>query len=578
MALDLTDNTIKPVLMFEIDLSHEIDPITLVDHSPGVWQTRITFPGRTIVDDYGVVGYFPAKSAADLSINSARIAGEFYQRVYSFTSLRLQNKSFYIDGESNIYIHFDNWEPPFAKLTQLGASSTYATRTDTGAYHDGQFYEARVQSAPKLQRKVDPLFYGVIRYDSNTVDLDNSDGALDNLNDAIYSRSARYLFGVAGVDRSEFLKVYEGMVETFSLTRNKATIKLQDKRKLLTRPLPKNRYTLDEYMFLDERNIDKPIPLAYGYIRRGEAICLNEDETSPATYTFKFMDTEHHSATELIHVRVDGVPKTPASVDLSEGTFIFNSGDVVASGRVLPVSCEFIGADIHNALDAIKDIMTHYIDVAYIVENYNIDEWVAERSNVYDIGLLIDEAQDAIEILKKIAVSCLGDFMVQDDGRFTFRTFQYEKEPVATIEPEEVFEFALDRPSDQFLSSVTIKYDHDHVNDWWRTFINNEYEEEVWLDYHFLKGHEIESVLVNPADAEALASRIMQYSRYIPEIVKITVPAQYMILELRDFVRFSKNRVTDKERKYGIYEIIGIDKDMRNYKVKLELRYVRVSE
>jgi len=134
---------------------------------------------------------------------------------------------------------------------------------------------------------------------------------------------------------ADFDQKFTGNIEDDSRTWESLKVKLADIRKGLTRSIADNLLSQDDYPNLNDDDVDKPKPIAYGDIYNAECINLNKDESgSPATYTFLLCDTEFNDVDALTAVYVEGVALDPAVTTLSAstGTFTLTRSQLTVGG------------------------------------------------------------------------------------------------------------------------------------------------------------------------------------------------------------------------------------------------------
>ncbi|KKK52228.1 hypothetical protein LCGC14_3107030, partial [marine sediment metagenome] len=137
--------------------------------------------------------------------------------------------------------------------------------------------------------------------------------------------------------------------ENININEDTFSIEIVDKRKQLSRTLPKNVYDATTYPNIKDTNVGEPIPLGYGTILNAPAVCLNEKEAT-ATFTFKLVDVADHvygiNSIDTVYVENDPdilTVVTPSSTDLLNGEFVLTAGVYSTSTTV---TADFKGFDI----------------------------------------------------------------------------------------------------------------------------------------------------------------------------------------------------------------------------------------
>lgn len=343
---DLVEQPIlEPVVLFEIDIGEPQDFWIALE--AGIWMFKVTNVTEGVTYDFqnGAFCYGSFENAGgpeDLGtnevikiVNSFEVAGEQYTSVSGLANLRSTNKSFYYDAATTIiYVHFDGFDPPDVFTNKkIGVTAGFSTRA---IYLDDNYYEERLKSAPQISFSKDPLFWGILRFSENTIDLLNGDGYFDDFVQLdIYGQPARVKFGGPDLAYADFRTLFTGYVEKFSVNAERFSVSVADDRKKLSRKLPVNYWDATTYADIKSSNVGKPIPLAWGDIRNAPVVCTNEDESgTPATYSFKICDTTNHPIDAITKVYVNGVEVTPDSTTLATATFVLLTADYDPGDKV----------------------------------------------------------------------------------------------------------------------------------------------------------------------------------------------------------------------------------------------------
>jgi hypothetical protein len=508
---------------------------------------------------------------------------EDYTEVSTIANLRTQNKGFmWVQSENRVYIHFDGFDPYYAfYLISIGSVMGFSDHAQYSAAHI--YYDARLRSVPSITVSKDPLFFGLLRFEGGTIEMDNSDGYFDALvENNLRRQPIRLYHGFDGLAIADYKQVFSGFIESFHLNYEQIGIKAQDKRKFFTEILPPNFYNLDDHPNLDPDNVGQPIPLVFGSVKNAPLICTNEEEAAPASYEFILCDTSKHSikSGQTVTVRVDGVEKSTASFNAATGKITLATADYSPGDDV---TADFIGIvdgsndEIDNALDVIKYLITEYLGISYISDNFNTTEWGNEVSNVKDIGLFLNEETQIKEIIEKICVSTLVNILVQLDGKYTARTFDEDRTPERTIYADEFLDDPeIDYPSDEFLSWCKVGYSKDWAENKYRWVIDDTYRQQVQDEIGDDKMEEFETLLTSSTDAEDIAARIMDRAKQITRTIRRTATSQHIDLMVTDFVRVEVKRKDGTEVfPLGIYEISSITQNLTDHEVELELKFVK---
>ncbi|MHC4459778.1 MAG: hypothetical protein ACYS0I_22295, partial [Planctomycetota bacterium] len=338
--------------------------------------------------------------------------------------------------------------------------------------------------------------------------------------------------------------------EDYEITETEFNLQIQDKRKNFSRKLPTGVFTTAAYSDLADNDVDKPIPLAWGTIRKAPVVCINDSLSAAATYNFKICDTTNHAISTVQTVYVDGVEVTPTAISVGSATFSVSGGSAITQyepGDACTV--DFVGyvssgTVIENSLDVIKDILGDYLSIVYSSDTYDTAEWASAESDVYNIGLWVDEEKEIYEIIEEISRSNFGNFMIKADGKYSFRLIDESKDAVLTLEQDELFDPAGGYfPTDEFLTSVSIKYNREWNTDKFRRHLNTDQQTAIFNTYGTYRQREFETLVSQASAASALSTRIISLFDEIKPVFSNSVKLQASQLELMDNINLEVNRL-----------------------------------
>ena len=577
--MPFTDQSSKKIVLYEYDKPVDMTS-DLINYSAGIWQYLLTTSGVVVTDDNGNIGYYSYNNLVFYNVQSVNVDGFQLIPVGSISALYSQSGAFYYDSATTkIYIAFTDYEPPLSQQIYISAVVGFAYNTDTDMYFEGAYYDPRVSSIFGIKKSKDPLFYGLLKFESGTVRLINNDGELDDWRDRnLYRQATRILVGEAGNTYSQYSKVFSGIIGNDSRTWDSLSVKVEDVRAGLSTPVPYNKFNTTDYPDLADGNVDKMIPIAYGSIKNAPAFCVNEDEEgSPATYTFKFCDTEFNVATALTYVFIEGERLDSGdinSIDLATGTFTLTSA--VLNDRFGDVTCDFTGANITNGVDIIKDLMLNYANTTYISALWDTTETAIAQSDSRSTSLYIKDQIKLNKAIEQVCIDIDALFFAKDSGLYSIRIYDADRVPVKTIYKDEwMDEPQIDNNSDEFLTSCIIKYNKDQTEDEYYTYEETAYIDDAYAIYKSKQSKTIETGLTTEAAAILKAQTIMDRSKLVQDVVKRSVKFQHYDLEIMDFIICDPRcRVTGTEVP-AVWEVIGINKDLTNFEVQLTLQYIK---
>lgn len=563
------------IVLFEYD--SPLDRSNMLNFEAGVWFWTIT-PGDVVVtDDNGNTGYYDWKSAAVVNVKSFQYADIFLTQTTSLNDLRITVNSFYYDGATSyLYIRLADFEPVLTDKMIIGVAVGYSLKSNVDNVYNTLYYEPIVSSIFQLKKSIDPLFYGLLRYQSGDIKLINNDGEFDDWRSRnLFKMAARILVGDYGDSYEDFDQKYTGYIENDKRSFTGFSLTIQDTRKGLTQGVATNLLNDTDYPFLNDSNNDVSKPVAYGAITNAPSYCLNEEESGSPDRVFIFADTENNPVGSIEEVRVDGVVKTPTATDLTAGTFTLSNTDT--GGNFDEVKIDFT-VDTTNGIDILKDLMLNYDNKPFLDSFFDTTEVNAAETDCRDTSLYIDDSsvklKDAIE---SVCNDCDIRYFVKDNGLYTARLYDEDRTPTATILKDDWMPDAtIVNNGNQFLTSCRIGYQHDIEEDDRLYYENTDFKESTFAIYKSYKTDTFDTELTTLADAIDKSNTIMDISSNISDIVKRTANWNYSSIEPTDFVIAAPaDRVSSTTENLGIYEVMNVTKNLEKFTVKLALRYVK---
>ena len=532
----------EKLLLVEVDIGEDA---TFINAEPGLWQITYSVdkPGSTFGFGNGAFAFggFGNGGIADLGNDKARLkigsvfAGTtLLTRTTTRAAVRSTDQSFFFDTATNIlYVHFLNADPQDTiDPKQIGVVNGYSNKA---AYYDDVLYDGRVLSVPNFSRKKDPLFFGKISFVGGNISLINTDGEFDDFgeDENVYGAPARVLLGFDDNDYDDFKTLYEGQIQNFVINEDTWGLQVIDKRKQLSRALPTNTFEVADYPNLKASNAGKPIPLAYGTILNAPVVNTNEKEGTD-TFTFKLVDVSDHSfginSIDTIYTENTSntiVTVTPSSTDLAAGEFVLTAG-VYTTGNT--VTADFKGfidsgsALVQNGLDVMRDLMTTYFPISFDGNFFNTTDWNVAQAAAATVGVFINQAKPAIDIIEDLSFAVRGNFIVKDNGLFSYVIFDSARAVDQTIDDFELLAdspLAVDYDSSEVLTSVRVGYNKDWNENSYTELVYTADETTVFNKFKVYREKTFNTLLTSSADAETYAVNIMAISGDVSNIIKV---------------------------------------------------------
>lgn len=503
-------------------------------------------------------------------IGSVKADGVAYTEASAVANCVSLDSSWYFDQDEQIlYFHGVNYTEPESHLVIVGITKGMSNRAiDINT----MFYEPRITSDVEIEKTMDSLEWGIMKFDGATMTLSNSDGYFDDMFDNyIFGQQAVIKFG-GNADRNDpmayadYRTMFIGQVGVATLGENEIELELIEKRSGLSKMIPPNAYEQTTYADLSDDDIGKSIPLPYGTCYKVPCICINEDGSSP--YTFKVADVADHAngIYAVNYAYVAGISVTIDSTALASGTFnltdvFYTPGQGVTADIVGFV--DGIGQPIDSSIEVIKDILNVFGGISYNATNYNTT--VIDAITTYDINLFIDDKKPIHEIIENVAYSNMANFIVDDDGRYSWHKYDNAEAAAFTVASEEINEGEFIRPlydSENYLTSCHVGYAKQWDDEEWRWTSDISYQTASYAKYGKYRELKMETLLVKSADAIELASAVMSYMNEVKMELNNTTGIQYINRDIGDMCNLNGDRVDSTWMGSVKCEIVGIYKTL----------------
>lgn len=193
----------------------------------------------------------------------------------------------------------------------------------------------------------------------------------------------------------------------------------------------------------------------------------------------------------------------------------------------------------YKSLTLIREILEDYENIAYIKENYNIDNWQIEEERSREIAVLLDNDN------KKTTLDLIGELSFLEQGRLEiynnkidFRSTRFRSNE-AKYKIKQYCMGRVDKTveSDEYLSSCSIKYDLLKS-----TYKNTDFEEEAKKRHRINAHEEFETLLKRKEDAVSLSNEIMKSRYLLKEYYTFEYYETLLFLKLFDIVEFEYKR------------------------------------
>lgn len=566
-------------ILFEIDLPRH--PAAWINAGPGIYAVRMSGAQINVTDDHSVTGYYPAAEDDEkVRVGSVREGVNYYSECTSLAAMYDAFQVFYFDfAEQVLYVKCTAGDAPWFYDISAGIVWGFCQTEDGTYYYDDIFYDPRLNSCGTITKKVDSLFWGIMALQSVTVGLNNADGRFDRMRDEdIFGQPARIRTEEGGVITSRFA----GIVEEPSWSRKEYSLKISDKRAILSRKIPSHLFTAEEYPGVAQDMIGKAVPMLYGYRERIKCIPLDyalddgEYVLSTGSNRFLYADGTIGTLAGAVTCYVAGVQTSFTEVN---GIITINLDDTSNADSVVVDANGYTG--ITKALHVARDLMDVEGGYEYTDTFFDTTEWTAQEAESLTVGFLIGKDGDQVEMREAIESLCVSDSCYvypTNDGRFTVKRFDPDAAITYHIKDHEWLDDPkFTKSAKEYLTSVNVKWGQKSEpldgEQEWMTLAETSYEDEVFRTYKVSQTKDIETLLTTAADAQTKATNVMEQSKTVGVTVTRSLPLVYADIDIEDMITASHHRY-GADREPGLYRVIGTALDLKNKKVQVTMKFI----
>lgn len=531
-----------------------------------------------------------------VKIGSLSANGTYYTEQVSRINCVNTNASWYYDVNlTRIYVHFATYGNPEIYTVVIGHTLGLSNRAiDINSLR----YEPKLEGFPAVSKSKDTLYFGLVSYDGGNLSFNNADGFFDTIKDNyLFGQEVEQRYGGDTEAYADYRMIHKGYIENLNLNNESCEMAVIDNRKQLSKKIPTNKFNKTTYTDLKDGNVGKSIPLIWGAVYNVPIICTNEEKAGAGNYDFKIADVTDHASgiTDIVQIYVDGVATTWANESLANATFELTTenytkgnkitGDIQGFKVEITSGATTVPVMLHKGLDVIENILGTYQSIAYTSDNYNTTEWSAferrqvtgatTKKNVYAIGINVNKEKELIDIIEDIAFSNFATFLIQDDGRYTWRKFSSATTANRTIEKRELLSNPeIEYDGTEFLTSANVGYMKDWKENEYAWYDNILSEASIFNKYLKYQGRDFETVLTTNTDAFKLSESIIDYMDTVPAHFTIETGIQNIDLEIGDTVNFNIDRVDSVWYGDVKVEIVKTQKDLMSNVVTLTGREI----
>ena len=500
-----------------------------------------------------------------------------------------KDSSFYYERATQmIYLHCPNADDPDLFKIRLG--QIYGFRKGgVCASYNGIDFQNRLIDVPAISLNKDPGFYGVVSFDSMSLKIANADGKYDHLtrNENVFGNKGRIIIGFDGWNILDFQQIFEGMIGKITTDEEYLIVELKDMRSSLSKSIPSNILTTEDYPALDPGDVGKPLPRVFGTCRNVPCYVIDQkQDTSCSTryYHAKIGDTEYTTAINAINIiYVNDKVVTSTGKNLNTRLFtlkyttdtatIYNPGDEVTADVIGEVNSQ--SNIIQNSALIIKKLLFDYYDIPYTSDFYNTAYW--DELTAKNIGIWLGEQKPLIDVIGEICnEGTLADFFVDGNGKYCLRIWDTNRAVIQTIKRNQILKTPVitDDPA-KTITSTLIGYNRDWANDEYRLFVDTSQEQDIFDKYPIYNQKRFDTLMPNISGAQTYSDDVFVKSDDVETIIEVQCPGWGCIERIiGDIVIVYCNRRSTEWYRRCKCEVIGIAKDFNQHIVSLTLRLI----
>lgn len=463
-----------------------------------------------------------------------------YSKVATYNDCLSQEKSFFWDADTQIiYIHFEHNQSWYTSQFTYGRAYGYTDQEPI--YIDDIEYQPLVLSIPSIAQQEDFQNYKQTSFINGSVVLNNVEGILDwfitaNINGQ--QMSIYYLdpadISNCGATRVNMVPLGTFYIEDSDIGLEEITIRIQDIRKSQNIEIPGDKFTVANYPDIDEKYINKSIPLVYGPIAEAPAVPVNSE--SSGDVTFRLCDT----LTVLGQVQIFSgdvwIDVDTITENLSTGEFVVSYADCrkdgLPTGKVFNCRVESAtGEPITYGSDVIKYLNQKALNIEYTDSNYNITEWEAEELSLSEIGVMFDQEIKLFEAIRLVqeGANIRFRYEINADGRRTIRIDDRARGVSSVITKENYNnqnDITVQTDSDLIAAIVSVDYKKNYESGNYRIEIDDSEVESVVATERQKPTLKIETLLQTSTLALERAGNELDKFSTIPKFIDLELNGQ----------------------------------------------------
>lgn len=587
--------------MTVVELLRSIAIEDFVPYAPFVYSSRIN--ALTQADWWTDVFGAPDETTTETIHVGSFYSGSGANRYSPAATLNdcvSQEESFFWDNDTQtIYVHFEQSSSWYNGNYSYGRA--YGFANEDVLYIDDTEYLPLLRGVPSIAQQQDLQNYGKLAFINGSITLDNASGDIDWMIDVDLNGQEIIMYDLDNDDitqnstaRSNLVSLATFYIEDTGIGNDETDIRVQDLRKAENISIPVDKFAVDDYPNIEEKYINKSIPLLYGPI--SEALATPVDGDSTGNVTFRLCKTLTVLGQVQIFEADVWTNVSTVSEDLSAGEFVLAYADCRKGGTTTGdvLKCQVLSAAgevVTYASDVIKLLNLEGLGITYNNSNYDTTEWEQEETSLSEVGVLFDKSIFLFDAIKQVQSGANIGFRyeIKAEGRRTIRIDDNTRDIAYTVDPTEIknrTSLRVETDSTLLAAIAQINYKQNYESGDYRVERNTDFQTEVVERYRQSPTLEIDTLLQTEALAEERALDALTRFSVIPRFIEIDLMGeQWYNLRIYDTLQiaitsgevdYDTGIITGREF-YGIWKVkvVAIDPDFDNIQNSVRLQLIK---
>lgn len=385
---------------------------------------------------------------------------------------------FYDEVNETLYVHTTGAVSPDVYAAMQAYFSLFFATAPVD-HVGGRLYEPRMTGrAPAIRSVARNRLFGARTFFDGSIELANADGVFDVLGVSLNWKNKRATIRLGGTELlpSEWRRIAVMEIEDIAPNDVRCMFELRQLARVLQRTVPINTYTPDEFPDLGDGVSGAHRPLLYGSMT-GLPVPLVDAvndvyEVADPTYqqllsidgvtAVKRSDSTEVGLSEVTHYAVDLVACT---VTITDSTYRWQDYEIRVDASGKP---DGMGGVIETSGEVLADLLENVLGVSSAdINSASFD--AADDEVSFALGLWINEAKPAADIVELVEASVLGSLLVGTDGRWEYSVWDptYDISTLPTLSDEDFVSWEPSGDIESVFWKVRVRYAYSFATrDW----------------------------------------------------------------------------------------------------------------